>query len=193
MLIGSLAVSVAAKSLINLVIEPVVPGTPLSALRDQFYPYPPGRFAITHYEHRHDGWPDYSDGVYGEISSCLGGFIERFVAFDSVEIIVFFGLAILIVGYVSISTFGKSRSGMVPTHVGLGMILAAAISNEGEIALFGHATDFLLIRPIGIANLADGIVLVGLILVLLTSTYQKLVSNPKEQGVPNGEGIQPQS
>ena len=86
--------SVAAKSLINLVIEPIVPGTPLSALRDQFYPYPPGRFAITHYEHRHDGWPDYSDGVYGEISSCLGGFIARFVAFDSVEIIVFFGLAI---------------------------------------------------------------------------------------------------
>ena len=105
----------------------------------------------------------------------------------------FFGLAILIVGYVSISTFGKSRSGMVPTHVGLGMIWATAISNEGEIALFGHATDFLLIRPIGIANLADGIVLVGLMLVLLTSTYQKLVSNPKEQGAPNGEGIQPQS
>ena len=109
--------SVAAKSLINLVIEPIVPGTPLSALRDQFYPYPPGRFAITLYEHRHDGWPDYSDGVYGEISSCLGGFIAWSVAFDSVEIIVFFGLAILIVGYVSISTFGKSRSGMLPTHV----------------------------------------------------------------------------
>ena len=82
---------------------------------------------------------------------------------------------------------------MVPTHVGLGMIWATAISNEGEIALFGHARDFLLIRPIGIANLAGGIVLVGLILVLLTSTYQKLVSNPKAQGAPNGEGIQPQS
>ena len=105
----------------------------------------------------------------------------------------FFGLGILIVGYVSISTFGKSRSGMVPAHVGLGMIWATAISNEGEIALFGHATDFLLIRTIGIANLAGGIVLVGLILVLLTSTYQKLVSNPKEQGAPNGEGLQPQS
>ena len=77
--------SVAAKSLINLVIEPIVPGTPLSALRDQFYPYPPGRFAITHYEHRHDGWPDDSDGAYGEISSCLDGFIARFVAFDSVK------------------------------------------------------------------------------------------------------------
>ena len=183
----------AAKSLINLVIEPIVPGTPLSALRDQFYPYPPSRFTITHYEHRHDGWPDYSDGVYGEISSCLGGFIERFVALDSVEIIVFFGLAIPSVGYVSISTFGKSRSGVVPTYVGLGMILAVTISNEGEIALFGHASDFLLIRPIGIANLADGMVLAGFILVLLASTYQKLVSNPKEQGVPNGEGIQPQS
>jgi len=192
-LIGSLAVLVAAKSLITFVFEPVVPGTPLSALRDQFYPYPTGRFAITHYEHWHDGWPDYSDGVYGEIFSRLGGFIERFVAFDSVGIIVFFGLAIPSVGYVSISTFGKSRSGMVPTHVGLGMIWATAISNEGEIALFGHATDFLLIRPIGIANLADGMVLAGFILVLLASTYQKLVSNPKEQGVPNGEGIQPQS
>ena len=117
--------SVAAKSLINLVIEPIATGTPLSALRDQFYPYPPGRFAITHYEHRHDGWLVYSDGVYGEISSCLGGFIARFVAFDSVEIIVFFGLAILIVGYVSVSTFGKPRSRMVPTYVGPGIILAA--------------------------------------------------------------------
>ena len=133
MLIDSLTVLVAAKSPITLVVDPVVPGTSLFALRDQFYPYPPGRFAITHYEHRHDGWLDYSDGVYGEISSCLGGFIARSVAFDSVEIIVFFGLAILIVGYVSISTFGKSRSGMVPTHVGLGMIWATAISNEEEI------------------------------------------------------------
>jgi len=124
-LIGSLAVSVAAKSLINLVIEPVVPGTSLSALWGQFYPYSPVRFAITHYEAWHDGWPDYPDGVYGEISSHLGGFIERFAAFDSVEIIVLFGLAILIVGYVSISTFGKSRSRMVPTYVGPGMILAA--------------------------------------------------------------------
>ena len=125
MLIGSLAVSLAAKSLITLVIEPNVTGTPLSALRAQFYPYPPGRFAITHYEHRHEGWLDYSDGVYGEISSCLGGFIARSVAFDSVEIIVFFVLASLIVGYVSISTFGKSRSRMIPTYVGPGMILAA--------------------------------------------------------------------
>ena len=133
MLIGSLVVSVAAKSLINRVIEPVVPGTPLSALRDQFYSYPPGRFAITHYEHRHDGWPDYSDGVYGEISSCLGGFIARFVAFDSVEIIVFFELAILIVEYVSILTFGKSRSGMVLTYVGPGTILDAGISHEGRL------------------------------------------------------------
>ena len=176
-LIGSLAVSVAAKSIINLAIEPVIPGTPLSALRNQFYPYPPGRFAITHYEHGYDGWPDYSDSVYGEITSRLGGFIERFVAFDNVEIIVFFSLAVLIVGPVSFSTIGKSRSGLVPTYVGLGLIFAAAISNEGEIALFGHATDYLLIRPIGIANLADGMVLVGFILVLLTSAYQKVLSN----------------
>ena len=90
----------------------------------------------------------------------------------------FFGLAILIVGPVSLSTIGKARSGLVPTYVGLGLIFAAAISNEGENALFGHATDFLFIQSVGIANLADGMVLIGFILVLLTSTYQKLISHP---------------
>ena len=135
------------------------------------------RLSVPHYEHEADGWLEYSDSVYGEMASRFGGFMEQFLAFDNVEIIVCLGLAVLIVASVSISTIGKARSGLIPIYVGLGLIFAAAIRNEGEIAWFGHATDILFIRPIGVANLADGMVLVGFILVLLTSTYKKVISD----------------
>lgn len=52
------------------------------------------------------------------------------------------------------------------------LILAGAISNIGERIIFGHVRDFIYVSLFywtGIYNLADGYILVGIILLLLTS------------------------
>ena len=89
----------------------------------------------------------------------------------------------LVVIPVSVSTFGQNPSGLIPKYVGMGSIFAGSISNEGEIALFGHATDFLYVRfstfsyhRFFIANLADAMILIGFILVIVTPAYQKVVA-----------------
>lgn len=194
-LIVSLALSVISKSIINLAIEPVDVDGSLADMEGQFYPYPPGRLAITHYENWHEGWPDYSDGIFGTVSSSIEWIIERFVEFDNLELVVFIGLVALIVGAVTLSTIGKSRPGLSPEYVGLGLIFAAAISNQGEVALFGHATDFLLIRYSsssdigGVANFADVMLVIGFVLILLTATYQRvMVAIDTNRGpINNGE------
>ena len=169
----SLLLSVAAKTVINYLIDPITPATRL----------PSGRFAITHAENRHYGWPDYCDGPFGTISCNISDFIGNVVAVDNLEKFVFFALAALVVVPVSVSTFGQNPSGFLPKYVGMGMIFAGGISNEGEIALLNHATDFLYFRVdilsyhrFFIANLADAMILTGFLLVIATPTYQKVVA-----------------
>ncbi len=157
----ALGLSVISKALVNFAIEPV-------------------DHSLTHAEHWHEGWPDPSDGILGKISSNLGGFIELFVSYDNVEVLIFIALFILIFGPFALSTIGKSRTSMTPLYLGLGLILAAGISNQEEIALFGHSTDFLLIRissAVVIANLADFMVLIGIILIVFPETCQKMIGS----------------
>ena len=167
-----LLLSVVAKTIVNIAIEPL----------GQKGPFPDGKFEITHFEHL-GTFPDYSDGIVGKVSSGVGGVIERFVTYDSVEMIVFISIYAYMLLSVSLTTFGENRSGLVPKYIGLGLIIAAAISNLGELAIFGHATDFLFIRVtvfsdrgFVIANFADVMLLIGIILIFITPTYQKIVA-----------------
>lgn len=51
-----LAISLGAKSLVNWLIEPIIPSSvPISSMEGQIFPFPPGLFAITHYQHWADG------------------------------------------------------------------------------------------------------------------------------------------
>jgi hypothetical protein len=177
----ALFISVAAKTIINFRIDPINSTVSL----------PSGRFAITHAEHRQEVWPDYCDGLFGGISCKISDFIEPVVGIDNLETIVFIALVALVVVPVSLFTIGQDRSGLIPKYVGMGLIFAGGISNEGEIALLNHATDFLYFRVdifsyhrFFIANLADTMILVGFLLVIVTPTYQKSVAALATAGPP---------
>jgi len=170
----SLLISAAAKTVVNFRIDPIGPNVSL----------PSGRFAITHAENRHDGWPDYCDGLFGTISCNTSDLIGNVVAADNLEMIFFIALVALVVVPVSLSTIGQNRSGLIPKYAGMGLIFAGGISNEGEIALLDHATDFLYFRVdifsyhrFFIANLADTMILVGFLLVIVAPAYQKFVAS----------------
>ncbi len=180
----ALLLSVAAKAVINLRIDPINPKVTL----------PSGRFAITHAEHRHDGWPDYCDGLFGTITCKISDLIGNVVAVDNLEKVVFFALVAAVIVPVSFSTFGQNSSGLIPKYIGMGFIFAGGISNQGEIALLNHATDFLYIRidilsyhRFFIANLADAMILLGFLLVIVTPTYQKFVASAeaKQRATPS--------
>ena len=180
----ALLLSVAAKAVINLRIDPINPKVAL----------PSGRFAITHAEHRHDGWPDYCDGLFGTITCNISDLIGNVVAVDNLEKVVFFALVAAVIVPVSFSTFGQDPSGLMPKYVGMGLIFAGGISNQGEIALLNHATDFLYIRidilsyhRFFIANLADAMILIGFLLVVVTPAYQKFVASAEatERATPS--------
>ncbi len=169
----SLLLSVAAKTVVNYRIDPINPKITL----------PSGRFAITHAEHRYDGWPAYCDGLFGTISCNISDLIGNVVAADNLEKFVSFALVAFVLVPVTFSTFGQNPSGLIPKYVGMGLIFAGGISNEGEIALLNHATDFLYFRVdilsyhrFFIANLADAMILIGFLLVIVTPTYQKIVA-----------------
>ena len=168
-----LFVSVVAKTIVNFRIDPINPNVTL----------PSGRFAITHAEHRYEGWPDYCGGLFGTITCKTSDFIEPIITIDNLDQIVFFVLIALVVVPVSFSTFGQNPSGLIPKYIGMGLIFAGGISNEGEIALLNHATDFLYVKfsifsyhRFFIANLADAMISIGFILVIVTPTYQKIIA-----------------
>ena len=168
-----LFVSVAAKTIVNFRIDPINPSVTL----------PSGRFAITHAEHRYEGWPDYCGGLSGAISCNTSDFIEPLITVDNLERIFFIALIAIVIVPVSFSTFGQNPSGLVPKYIGMGLIFAGGISNEGEIALLNHATDFLYVKfsifsyhRFIIANLADAMIAIGFILVVVTPAYQKIIA-----------------
>ncbi len=151
-LLGALALSVGAKSFINLAIEPISFDVSVMTLEGQIYPYPPGRLAITHSQH----WA----------SSGLANFYA-------------IGWAIFVVFLFLAMTRRVLHHGIA--YVGVALFLAGVISNRGEVAFFGHATDFLLIWPSesrelgAIVNFADFMVVAGLALFLLWSPIYRLL------------------
>ena len=172
-LVFSLLLSVAVKTVVNYRINLITPASRLPSVR----------FAITHAEHRYEGWPDYCGGLFGTISCKINGFVEPLFTIDNLEKFVFFALIALVVVPVSFSTFGQNPSGLIPKYVGMGLIFAGGISNQGEIALLNHVTDFLYFRvdifsyhQFLITNLADAMIAIGFILVIVTPTYQKFVA-----------------
>ena len=96
--------SLAASLTINIAIKPVSSESNLALPRWQTYPSRPGYFAITHLEHWHDGWPDYSDGLIVALSLKVGGFIEKFISYDEVECLIFVGFLVAIVVAISLNT-----------------------------------------------------------------------------------------
>ena len=177
----SLLLSVAAKTIINFSIDPINTTTSL----------PSGRFAITHAEHRYEGWPDYCDGLFGTISCNISDLVGNVVTADNLAMIVFFALVAVVIVPVSFSTFGQNPSGLIPKYVGMGLIFAGGISNQGEIALFNHASDFLYVRfsifsyhRFFITNLADAMILIGFLLVIATPTYQKIMAENEAMKPP---------
>ena len=107
-----LSISVLAKFLVNIFIPP--PSNPRSSpISDTIFPNPPGRFAITHAEHWHDGWPDYSDGIFGAIATKLAGLLEKFVQYDNMELWIWLALLGIWLFLVSVGTIGKNRESML--------------------------------------------------------------------------------
>ena len=103
---------------------------------------PARNFAIAHLEHWHDGWPDYSDGLIGTLSLKIGGLLEKFVSYDEVEVLIFVGFLVAIVVAISLNTIGN-KSGVRLIYVGIGLAVAGGFSNQVEVLVFGHVTDFL--------------------------------------------------
>ena len=165
-LLGALALSVSSKSIINLAIEPISFDVSVRTLEGQIYPFPPGRLAITHSEHWARSGPANLFGI---------------------------GWAIIVVFLFLAMTRRVLHHSIA--YVGVGLFLAGVISNRGEVGLFGHATDFLLIWPteskaLGvIVNFADFMVVAGLALFLLGSPIYKLLERIRCQRVEGPETI----
>ena len=167
-LLGALALSVGSKSIINLAIEPISFNVSLRSLEGQIFPYPPGRLAITHSEH-------WASGGVSSLFPIGGGIITAFLYLAMTRRVLHHRIA----------------------YAGVGLFLAGIISNRGEVALFGHATDFLLIWPTAsrqlgaIANFADFMVVIGLALFLLGSPMYRLLEIIRSQRA--GAGPEPGS
>jgi len=177
-LLWGLAASAVAKFLVNATIKPLSQNLSLKAAEGQIFPFPPGRFAITHAEHWHDGWPDYTDGLVGRIAATLGSFVERFIDYDNVELIIWSRLMGLILWSMTSHTFNQTKEDMTFDYIAVGLFLAGGISNQAEVALLGHATDFLFLRTSDtgfvVANFADVMMLAGLILFFVWSPLSRL-------------------
>ncbi len=158
-LLVGLAISLGAKSLVNLVMEPIFPSSvPISSMEGQIFPFPPGLFAITHFQH----WAD-------------GGLGSWFV--------IGWGLLIALL-FLSLT----NRA----IHIGVGLFLAGVISNQGEELLFGHVTDFLWVRLIGlggltaVANFADLMIFSGVLLLLGALLHRLLIKKGARPDSPWG-------
>lgn len=157
-LLGALSLSVGSKSLINLAIEPIYLDAWGRSFEGQIFPYPPGRLAITHSEH----WANSG--------------LANLFAIGWAIVVVFLFLAMT-----------RRVLHQRTAYAGVGLFLAGVISNKGEVALFGHATDFLLIWPAGsrqlgaIVNFADLMVVAGLALFLLWSPIYRLIERVRRQ------------
>lgn len=142
---------------------------------------PARNFAIAHLEHWHDGWPDYSDGLIGTLSLKIGGLLEKFVSYDEVEVLIFVGFLVAIVVAISLNTIGN-KSGVRLIYVGIGLTVAGGFSNQVEALVFGHVTDFLFfwVPVIGpssaIANLADIMIVGGLIIIFVVAPFWRRLS-----------------
>ena len=164
-LLGALVLSVGSKSFINLAIEPISFDVSIRSLEGQIFPFPPGRLAITHSQHWARSGPDNLFSI---------------------------GWAIVLV-FLFLAMTRRVLHHRI-AYVGVGLFLAGVISNRGEVALFGHATDFLLIWPTesrelgAIVNFADFMVVAGLALFLLCSPLYRLLERILCQRV---EGPQP--
>ena len=106
-----------SKSLINLAIEPIPFNVSVGTLEGQIFPFPPGRLAITHSQH-------WAEAGFGSLLVIGWGVMMSFLF---------------------LSLTRRALHHRIP-YIGTGLFLAGAISNRGEVALFGHATDFLFIR-----------------------------------------------
>lgn len=165
-LLGALALSAGSKGFINLAIEPLTFDGSMRTLEGQTYPYPPGRLAITHSQHLASSGPDN---------------------------LIIIGWAIIVV-YLFLATARRAIHTR-NAYIGAGLFLAGVISNRGEVALFGHATDFLLIWPrestqLGaIVNFADIMVVTGLALLLVWSPLYRLL---KSNRCPRAKEAEPE-
>ncbi len=163
-LLGALALSVGSKSFINLAIEPISFNVSIRSLEGQIYPFPTDRLAITHSEH----WARSGPANLFPI-----------------------GWAIVLV-FLFLAMTRRVLHHRI-AYVGVGLFLAGVISNRGEVALFGHATDFLLIWPTesrelgAIVNFADFMVVAGLALFLLCSPMYRLFQISRRQNVEGPE------
>ena len=159
-LLGALALSVGSKSFINLAIEPITFNVSVRSLEGQIYPFPPGRLGITHSQHWASSGPANLFAI---------------------------GWAFIVV-YLFLAMTRRVLHHRI-AYVGVGLFLAGVISNRGEVALFGHATDFLLIWPTesrelgAIINFADLMVVAGLALFLLWSPIYRSLERIRSQRV----------
>ncbi len=157
-LLGGLALSVVSKAFINLAIEPLSFDVSVGTLKGQIFPFPPGRLAITHSQH-------WAEAGLGNLLVIGWGVMMIFLFLSLTRRVLHHRIA----------------------YIGTGLFLAGAISNRGEVALFGHATDFLFILPLGssglgaIVNFADLMIAAGLVLLLIWSPVYRLLERTRCQ------------
>jgi hypothetical protein len=175
----SLSISVLAKIIVNLFMPPVTPATPgtlrFSELSGMTYPFPPGKLALTHAEHWYSSWPGQTEGILGTIAAELVAWLKNWIQFPNLETWIFITFWALIFFLFSSATIGKKIDRMLFNYLGLGLFLAAFISNQGEIALFSHATDFIFFRFseashwFMVCNFADVMAILALVLLIVVS------------------------
>ena len=175
---SALAFSVIAKFLVGkLIPAPSAPGFKAWRATGIWYPDPFGWFALTHIEHWHDSWPDYTEGLIGWAALNIGGLIEKFVDYQNAEPFVYFGFLFMLLLMMFGPTFKSTRDRCLFYYIAAGLLLATFVSNQGEVALFGHATDFLVFRLPGarvvIANFADVMAVVSLPLLFFVAPRYK--------------------
>ena len=98
--------------------------------------------------------------------------------YDNVELIIWSSLMGLILWSMASRTFNQRKEDLTIDYIAIGLFLAGGISNQAEVALLGHATDFLFLRTsrtgFVVANFADVMILAGFILFFVWSPLYRL-------------------
>ena len=110
------------------------------------------------------------------LSLKIGGLIEKFVSYDEVDVLIFVGFLVAIVAAISLNTIGN-KSGVRLIYGGMGLAVAGRFSNQIKALVFGHVTDFLSFwvpligPPYAVANLADIMIVGGLIIIFVVAQF----------------------
>ena len=131
-LVWGLAISLGAKSLVNLVIEPIIPSSlPISSMEGQIFPFPPGILAITHFQH-------WTGGGFGSLFVIGWALVIAFLFLSLTNRALHIGVGLFLAGVISNRgeelLFGHATDFLFVRLVGFGNL--TAVLNFADLMLF---------------------------------------------------------